>query len=158
MGSVDQIVVPGMRICAAEDQYFSGSGTYLLHGYIYSSLAGKLRLVPKTVEATTTQSIKSETKENANNQSESYQDTISVEVHPPGQDLTVVPSVSDIVTCRVVSVNPRFAKLQILCVNETTLKDSFRCQLRKEDVRAHDKDRVEMYKCFRPADVVLARY
>ena len=158
MGSVAQIVVPGMRICAAEDQYFSGTGTYLLHGYIYSSLAGKLRLIPKTVEATSIQ-IKTETaKENTNNQSEPYQDTISVEVHPPGQDLTVVPSVSDIVTCRVVSVNPRFAKLQILCVNETTLKDSFRCQLRKEDVRAHDKDRVEMYKCFRPADVVLARY
>ena len=46
----EQIVIPGMRICAAEDdQYISGPGTYSLHGYIYSSLAGKLRLTPKTI-------------------------------------------------------------------------------------------------------------
>ena len=40
---------------------------------------------------------------------------------------------------------------------ENQLICCFRCQLRKEDVRAHDKDRVEMYKCFRPTDIVLAR-
>ena len=62
MGSAEQIVIPGMRICAAEDQYISGTGTYSLHGYIYSSLAGKLKLIPKTVdtdESQTTSSNKS---------------------------------------------------------------------------------------------------
>ena len=156
MGSVEQIVIPGMRICATEDQYVSGVGTYSLHGYIYSSLAGKLKLVPKAIES-------DDKNKNGNKQDQSisvankYKDVISIEVHAPGQDQTVVPSVGDIVTCKVVSVNPRFAKLLIECVNETPLKDNFRCQLRKEDVRSHDKDRVEMYKCFRPADVVLAR-
>lgn len=33
----------------------------------------------------------------------------------------------------------------------------FRGLLRKEDVRATEKDRVEMYKCFRPNDIILAR-
>ena len=155
MGSVEQIVIPGMRICAAEDQYVSGVGTYSLHGYIYSSLAGKLKLVPKTVDGDY-QKGNAKPEESKSNKISS-QDVISIEVHAPGQDQTVVPSVSDIVTCKVVSVNPRFAKLLIECVNDTPLKDSFRCQLRKEDVRAHDKDRVEMYKCFRPSDVVLAR-
>lgn len=28
---------------------------------------------------------------------------------------------------------------------------------RKEDVRATEKDRVEMYKCFRPGDIVVAK-
>ena len=30
-------------------------------------------------------------------------------------------------------------------------------QVRKEDVRSFEKDRVEMYKSFRPGDIVLAR-
>ena len=68
-----------------------------------------------------------------------------------------MPAIGDVVTCRVLSVNPRFAKMQIVCVRDTVLQDPFRCQLRKEDVRAHDKDRVEMYKCFRPSDIVLAK-
>merc|ERR1719295_633755 len=44
MGS-RQAVIPGMRICAAEDHYQAGMGTYVLHGYIYASLVGHLRLV-----------------------------------------------------------------------------------------------------------------
>ena len=155
MGSVEQIVIPGMRICSAEDQYVSGVGTYSLHGYIYSSLAGKLKLVPKTVANDSQKS--NGNPEQSKDKTATLQDVISIEVHAPGQDQTFVPSVGDIVTCKVVSVNPRFAKLLIECVNDTPLKDSFRCQLRKEDVRAHDKDKLEMYKCFRPSDIVLAK-
>ena len=51
----------------------------------------------------------------------------------------------------------RFCKMHLLCVRESVLKDPFRAQLRKEDVRATEKDKVEMYKSFRPGDVVLAR-
>lgn len=29
--------------------------------------------------------------------------------------------------------------------------------MRKEDVRATERDRVEMYNCFRPGDIILAR-
>lgn len=29
--------------------------------------------------------------------------------------------------------------------------------LRKEDVRQTDKDRIEMYKCYRPGDIILAK-
>lgn len=33
----------------------------------------------------------------------------------------------------------------------------YRGILRKEDVRAIDKDNIQMYKCFRPGDIILAR-
>jgi len=151
-------VIPGMRICAAEDHYQAGMGTYVLHGYIYASLVGHLRLVSNDKSAAAADK----------------NDMITVEVEPRGGSVVgsdleaiggggslsgalLVPKIGDVVTCRVLSVNPRFAKMQILCVRQTVLKDAFRCQLRKEDVRAHDKDRVEMYKCFRPTDIVLAR-
>merc|ERR1712096_166872 len=82
--------------------------------------------------------------------------TVTVEVEGSASD-TVVPAQQDIVTVRVLSVNPRFAKVHILCVGEVVLSEPFRGQVRKEDVRATEKDRVEMYKCFRPGDIVLAR-
>jgi exosome complex component CSL4 len=57
----------------------------------------------------------------------------------------------------VTSVNPRFCKVAILGVQSTALKESFRGTIRKEDVRATEKDRVEIYKCFRPGDIVIAK-
>ena len=70
---------------------------------------------------------------------------------------TTVPALGDIVTARVVSVNPRFAKVLIECVREITLNEPFRAQIRKEDIREFEKDKIEMFKSFRPGDVILAR-
>lgn len=111
-----------------------GSGTYTLNGYIYSSLAGFLKIINKT------------DKENLK----------SIEVHSPGEE-TAVPAVGDIVTAKVVAVNPRFAKVSIECIREITLNESFRGQIRKEDIREFEKDKIEMYKSFRPGDIILAR-
>ncbi|XP_040848307.1 exosome complex component CSL4 isoform X3 [Ochotona curzoniae] len=57
----------------------------------------------------------------------------------------------------VSSINSRFAKVQILYVGSTPLKNSFRGTIRKEDIRATEKDKVEIYKSFRPGDIVLAK-
>ena len=108
------------------------SGTYTQHGYIYSSLAGEVRLVTRP------------------------DSVVSVEVRGGGRD-TVVPAQRDIVTVRLLAVNPRFAKVHILCVGDTVLPEPFRGLVRKEDVRATEKDRVEMYRSFRPGDIALAR-
>uniref|UniRef100_A0A672YNP9 S1 motif domain-containing protein n=1 Tax=Sphaeramia orbicularis TaxID=375764 RepID=A0A672YNP9_9TELE len=69
----------------------------------------------------------------------------------------LLPDVGAIVTCKVTSINPRFAKVHILYVGSTPLKDRFRGTIRKEDVRATEKDKVETYKSFRPGDIVLAK-
>ena len=126
------LVLPGVRLCPSDPVHLPGHGTYTQHGYIYSSLVGELRLLTRP------------------------DNTITVEVEGSARD-TVVPTQQDIVTVRVLSVNPRFAKVHILCVGEVVLSEPFRGQVRKEDVRATEKDRVEMYKCFRPGDIVLAR-
>ncbi|XP_069316655.1 exosome complex component CSL4 isoform X2 [Eulemur rufifrons] len=57
----------------------------------------------------------------------------------------------------VSSIHSRFAKVHILYVGSTPLKNSFRGTIRKEDVRATEKDKVEIYKSFRPGDIVLAK-
>lgn len=55
------------------------------------------------------------------------------------------------------TVTNRFSKCEIKCVGDFQLTRTYKGILRKEDVRAADKDRTEMYKCFRPGDIILAR-
>ncbi|KAI9558259.1 hypothetical protein GHT06_015012 [Daphnia sinensis] len=126
------ISTPGQRLCLAEDKYIGGVGTYTRQGYIMSCLAGIVKITAQPDKR------------------------ILVEVRS-GKEQTVVPSAGDIVTARITQVNPRWARCAILCVKEMVLAEPFRGQLRKEDVRATEKDRVEMYKCFRPNDIILAR-
>lgn len=46
----------------------------------------------------------------------------------------------------------------MLCMRDDYKNNNFLLlQVRKEDVRSFEKDRVEMYKSFRPGDIVLAR-
>ena len=63
----------------------------------------------------------------------------------------------DIVTAKVSSINPRFAKVTIECVRDVTLREPFRGIIRKEDIREFEKDKVEIYKSFRPSDIILAK-
>ncbi|XP_031667552.1 exosome complex component CSL4-like isoform X1 [Oncorhynchus kisutch] len=126
-----KLCVPGDRLCSTED-CMPGTGVYLRHGYIYSSLAGYV-LRKNEGEELPVISVVRET------------------------EAQLLPDVGAIVTCKVTSINPRFAKVHILYVGSTPLKDRFRGTIRKEDVRATEKDRVETYKSFRPGDIVLAK-
>lgn len=79
-----------------------------------------------------------------------------ISVKSPGNK-TVLPVVGDVVTARVEVVNQRFAKCSIICIGDILLNRPLRGILRKEDVRATDIDRVEIYKNFRPNDIILAK-
>ncbi|XP_074152091.1 exosome complex component CSL4 isoform X1 [Sminthopsis crassicaudata] len=123
--------IPGERLCHL-DEASPGSGTYTRHGYIFSSLSG---CVVKTSD-------------------NGELPVVSVTRETESQ---MLPDVGTIVTCKVSSINSRFAKVHILYVGSTPLKNSFRGTIRKEDVRATEKDKVEIYKSFRPGDIVLAK-
>ncbi|KFV09525.1 Exosome complex component CSL4, partial [Pterocles gutturalis] len=69
----------------------------------------------------------------------------------------LLPDVGAVVTCKVCSINSRFAKVHILYVGSTPLKSTFRGTIRGEDIGATEKDKVEVYKSFRPGDIVLAK-
>ncbi|PNI82152.1 EXOSC1 isoform 10, partial [Pan troglodytes] len=106
----------GERLCNLEEGS-PGSGTYTRHGYIFSSLAGCLM----------------KSSENG------ALPVVSVVRETESQ---LLPDVGAIVTCKVSSINSRFAKVHILYVGSMPLKNSFRGTIRKEDVRATEKDKV----------------
>ncbi|XP_069695771.1 exosome complex component CSL4 isoform X1 [Periplaneta americana] len=131
MENTDLVCIPGQRLCLADKEHISGCGTYERNGYIYSTLAGVVNVVKEEKSST-------------------------IEVHS-SKEQSIVPAPGDIVTAKVTIVNQRFCKCVIKCISDTVLTRPYRAVLRKEDVRATEKDRVEMIKCFRPGDIILAR-
>ncbi|XP_061857414.1 exosome complex component CSL4 isoform X2 [Colius striatus] len=126
--------VPGERLCSTEEAT-AGSGTYTRHGFIFSSLAGCLE-------------------KRSEDSGVSVLPVVSVVRDAESQ---LLPDVGAVVTCKVCSINSRFAKVHILYVGSTPLKSTFRGTIRREDIRATEKDKVEVYKSFRPGDIVLAK-
>jgi len=125
------ICVPGQRLSLSDKTHESGHGTYERQGYIYSTLAGIVDVVDK--------------------------DGVKViEVHSAGEQ-TLVPAQGDIVTAQITIITQQYCKCVIKCIGNTVLSRPYRGILRREDVRATDKDRVEIYKSYRPGDIILAR-
>lgn len=126
------VCVPGQRLCLLDKTHMSGQGTYERGGYIYSSLAGIVDVVDK--------------------------DGVQVvEVRVPGGENTVVPTQGDIVTAQVTIITQQFCKCAIKCVGDIVLNRPYRAILRREDIRATEKDRIDIYKSYRPGDIILAR-
>ncbi|XP_074883053.1 exosome complex component CSL4 isoform X1 [Buteo buteo] len=132
--------VPGERLCSTEEAT-AGSGTYTRHGFIFSSLAGCLEKRSEDSGLTLPSAAP-------------QLPVVSVVRDAESQ---LLPDVGAVVTCKVCSINSRFAKVHILYVGSTPLKSTFRGTIRREDIRATEKDKVEVYKSFRPGDIVLAK-
>ncbi|MCJ1363521.1 exosome 3'-_5 exonuclease subunit ski4 (Csl4) [Acarospora aff. strigata] len=68
----------------------------------------------------------------------------------------VLPKVDSTVLCRVTRTQTRQATVAILVVDDAVCADEFQGVIRREDVRATEKDRVVLGASFVPGDVVRA--
>lgn len=118
-------------MCISDKANIAGPGTFEQQGYIYSKLAGVVKLIQED-------------------------NTRTVEVHGITEQ-SIVPAPGDIITAMVTIVNQRFCKCSIKCIGDIVLSRPYRGILRKEDVHSVDKDNTQMYKCYRPGDIILAR-
>ncbi|KAN0041807.1 hypothetical protein ACTFIV_004357 [Dictyostelium citrinum] len=146
--STSDIITPGQRLCKESD-YISSEGTYVHKGYIYSSVLGFKHIIKRNIDTVNENNI------NSNNDNiENNKDYIVVlkEKEP-----SVVPEIGSIVTVQVLRINPKLASVAILCVGTKALKETFNGIIRIQDVRATEIDKVEIYKSFRPGDIVLAQ-
>ena len=129
---LEGLAVPGDRL-GSVSQYIAGVGTYIRNGFIYSKLCGKI----------------------VTKQDDGGDKLILEVIRKKLQN--IVPEVNSIATCKVISNNTRFCKVFILSVNGVVLHGKFVGIIRKEDVRATEKDKVKMYESFSPGDVIVAR-
>ncbi|XP_063900312.1 exosome complex component CSL4-like [Zophobas morio] len=128
----EQFVIPGEKVADLKN-FQCGSNTYLRGNFIYSSIVG----------------IKNISKE-----SKEGKKIVSVVQRNPYT--AVIPEVGSFVYARVISVNPRFCKCAIICVNSLPLQHDYTGIIRVRDVRATEPDKVEIYNSFRPGDIVRA--
>lgn len=126
------ICIPGERL-GSVDHYKAGEGTYVRHGFIFSSLAGYKKNAPVDDGEIPEVSVVSR------------------------EQSSVIPEVKSIVTVKILGVTTKFCSCAIIGVEGKSLRETFRGMIRREDIRATEKDKVEVYKSFRPGDIVLAR-
>lgn len=86
---------------------------------------------------------------------ETKQTLVTVQV--PSGKVKKIPSIGDIVTCKVTFTGSNFVRVAICCIEDVPLKSTLRGIIRKEDIREVEKGLTEVYKCFRVGDIVLAR-
>lgn len=65
-----------------------------------------------------------------------------------------LPEVDAVVLARVTRLTPRQATVEILVVGEAVCREGFQGIIRREDVRATEKDRVKIGDMFRVGDIV----
>nr|AFA52596.1 hypothetical protein [Vaucheria litorea] len=125
-------VCPGDRIGRC-DEYTSGNGTYVRGPHIYSSLVGRIQKieVPENLPVLTVKGKKAVV----------------------GQILEV----GVVVMGRVTRVKNNLASVDILCAGKFVLREICQGIIRKEDVRSTEVDKVDMWKCFRPGDIVRTK-
>ncbi len=71
----------------------------------------------------------------------------------------LIPAIGDVVTCKITKCNERMASADILLVGTRgIIRDTQMLggTIRKRDVRKFEVDAVEMYRSFRPGDIVRA--
>jgi len=159
--AVNSSVLPGQRLCAicpansasananADNSHRNnkcGPGTYEHNGFIHASLAGRLSVKRVSSDA------------GGGGGPSTGSNGISVlEVSVLRQKASIVPGVGSIVIGRVTCITSRFAKCTLISVDGISAPDSFKGLIRKEDIRATEKDKVEVHKSFQPRDIVVAK-
>ncbi|KAI8822326.1 hypothetical protein BJ741DRAFT_635791 [Chytriomyces cf. hyalinus JEL632] len=129
------IVTPGERL-GLNGEFIASHGTVEIGDHIYAAVVGTVTTTP----------------------SESDGERPIIQVVPKSKRnmAASIPEVSSIVTGKVLRVNPRMATLSIMVVGETPCADNFQGVIRVQDVRATERDKVQIYNSFRPGDIVRA--
>ena len=126
------VVVPGDAL-GQTSKYSQGVGTCVRRGTLYATLVGKVKI-------------------------EKGKDSLPVmAVHSRNRRAETVPEVGSRVIGKVITINERQAKVNMICIEGKMLTEPFHGVIRREDVRAMEKDSVLIFNSFRPGDMVRAR-
>ncbi|KAJ1920730.1 hypothetical protein H4219_001129 [Mycoemilia scoparia] len=128
----DQVVTPGRRLGSLQDLE-PGYGTYVRNGMIFSSVLG----IKKTSKSEDT----------------SKKNMVYVEHN---RDKNVVPDVGSEVIGQVTKISSQYAAVAIMMVGTAICREDFRGDIRIQDVRATEKDKVQIHTSFRPGDIIRA--
>lgn len=128
------VVIPGDALGQAS-KYSQGVGTCVRRGTLYATLVGKVK-VEKPAES---------------------KELPAMTVQARNRRAGTVPEVGSRVIGKVININERQAKVNMICIEGKMLSEPFHGVIRREDVRAMEKDSVLIFNSFHPGDMVRAR-
>lgn len=145
--AVPAVALPGQLLGAA-DKYLPGPGTHIHESQIYASIAGPVLASPTPNPPPTHPTP-----------------LLSIQRPPPSTDPgilgtgsggggTILPEVSSVVLAMITRLGARFASCDILVVDGVVCREAFQGMIRREDVRATEKDRIRIEDSFRVGDLV----
>lgn len=142
------VVCPGEPLRFAEE-FRAGAGTYVRDQHVVAAVVGTARVVPSSEESGDKRPVV-----------EVVQGRVSIDgsSNPTTRaGGSLIPTVGDEVFARVTRVNPRLCNCEILTVNGVATEDSFSGVIRTQDIRVTETDKIDMYDCFVPGDIVRAK-
>lgn len=158
--SAGEVVTPGVRL-GSTDTLRAGHGVYVSGGVLFAALAGvfsldkgkpSMSLSPDSSSAAApADSRPTATVMRAHMGSQPATSPVEVGAHTQS-----LPEIGAVVTARVIKITPRAAHVEILISDGVPLREQFKGTVRQQDVRKTEIDKVEIYRCFRPGDVILA--
>ncbi|KAG2378815.1 hypothetical protein C9374_007963 [Naegleria lovaniensis] len=155
-----QYVVPGTRI-AQTDNYLPGKGTYVRDNRIHASLVGRVFISKENIvdDDFERSGLSSPQMKSASSLQKEVSNLPFIHVIQENKQETIVPNIGSIVIAKVIKTTKAFAKVDILCVDgKPVIKSGSAISglLRVQDIRATEVDKVILYDCLRPGDVIKA--
>lgn len=159
--SLPRLAYPGLLL-GPSSHYSPGPGTHVYKSSIYASIAGQPTIAPPSSSPNPLSGSKTTT-------AAVPISAISILPIPPAPSIlsplvsnkNVLPAVGSVVLFRVTRLMPKQANVAILVVGETELAfegsgvcaDQWAGVVRKEDIRALERDKVKVQEAFRVGDL-----
>ncbi|KAL9612387.1 MAG: hypothetical protein Q9167_003027 [Letrouitia subvulpina] len=154
--TVPDIVVPG-QLLGPSSKYVPGPGTHLIASQIYASLAGRPNVVPPLSKDQDPKSSASRPTISVPRLSSALPNYSVTSLNVSNSN--ILPTVGSIVICRVTRLMTRQVNVAILIVGgesgeEQVCGDELQGVIRREDIRATEKEKVVVGEGFRVGDIV----
>ena len=160
--SLPSLALPGQPL-GPISKYAPGPGTHIFDSQIYASILGPVTSTPPSKRPATSSTLLAPSSNTLTNPSNLP--TLSIVRHASsaasggnwaagGAGTSVLPEVDAAVLAKVTRLGARQATVEILIVGDNVCREGFQGLVRREDVRATEKDRVKIPESFRVGDVV----
>lgn len=153
--SLPALALPGQLLGPA-DKYLPGPGTHIHEQQIYASIAGPVLSSPSP-RPTQSNSTASKSKLVPLLSISRPSDTTSdpgILGTGSGGGAPILPSVDSVVLARITRLGTRFATCEILVIDTHVCREAFQGQIRREDIRATEKDKIKIDESFRVGDLI----
>jgi exosome complex component CSL4 len=155
--SLPTLAIPG-QLLGSIDKYLPGPGTHIHEQQIYASVAGPVISSPSSSPSHTpsTSSKSALTPLLSISRPANTTSDPGILGTNSGGGAPLLPSVNSTVLARITRLSARFASCEILVIDSVVCREAFQAQIRREDIRATEKDKIQVAESFRVGDIIRA--